>query len=148
VLAPIIVPAGPVNTTILDAVNAVALTLFFTAVARRQIAVRFLFAMPMLVILVRSLLAVTNAISVSASMASLAKDTYLYLWFTMLVALIARRGNSTPVRIAWLVTACAIVLGTLGAAFTRGELSFATLLTARGPRQSGTFENANSSPTT
>src|SRR5437899_815715 len=74
VLAPIVVPAGPVNTTILDAVNAVALTLFFTAVARRQIAVRFLFVVPMLVILVQSLLAVTNAISVSASVASLAKD--------------------------------------------------------------------------
>jgi O-antigen ligase/polysaccharide polymerase Wzy-like membrane protein len=142
-LAPIVVPAGPVNTSILDGLNAVALLVFFATAARDRIPVRFLFAVPMLVILARSLLAVTNAISVPASIASLAKDTYLYLWFTALVALLARRGDSAHVRIAWLVTACAVVIGTLAAAFARGELSLATLFTARGPRQSGTFANAN-----
>ena len=143
VLAPIAVPAGPANTALLDAVNVIALAAFLIVTLRHGAPVRFLFAVPMIVILARSLVASGNAISVSASFLSLTRDVYLYLWFVMLVAVMSRSADRVRVRLAWLAAACALALGTLGAAFVQGDLSLPSLLMARGPRLSGTFPNAN-----
>ena len=142
-LLPFARPAGPGGLSVLDVLNAVALAVFLGAALRRRAHVRFLFALPMLVIFTRSLLAVTNAVSVSASCVSMLVDAYLYLWVVILVALLSRRGDLAGVRVAWLAAASAVALGSLAAAFAARQLSLWNLLTARGPRLSGAFPNAN-----
>jgi len=142
-MVPIAVPAGPAGITILDVLNGAALVLVLTISARCRVRMRFPFALPILLISARSLLAVTNAVSVPASLAALLQDAYLYLWLVALVALMSRRGDLRRVRLVWLGTASAIAVVSLAAAILQRNLSLGHLLTASGSRLQGTFGNPN-----
>ena len=100
------------------------------------------FVVPVLFIGAGSLLAITNAVSPAASAVSLAQDAYLYAWFTMLVAVMARQGDLAGFRLAWLVAADVSALIVIGQATVQGSFP-AHFFAAEGFRPAGTFYGAN-----
>ena len=141
-LTPFVLPPGPAQLAVLDVLNLAALAVFFAVAAARRPPVVLPFVVPVIVIGVGSLLAVTNAVSVGASVLALAQDAYLYLWFTALVALMSRQGELFAVRAAWTAVAVVVALVVIGQAAAAGAFP-GRLLAAEGFRPAGTFYGAN-----
>src|SRR5438034_6162308 len=141
-LVAIAVPTGPGQSAMVDAMNLVALLLFLPVLLARPGAFSLPFGLPVLMISAGTLVATANAASVSASLTAMLQDAYLYIWFVLLVALMARRGDLAGVRVAWLCTADAIALFGLAAYFAGGR-SWHELLSPHGDRAAATFYNAN-----
>ncbi len=92
-LAPIVVPSGPAQTAIVDVVNLVALAIVAGHGLLRLPRIELPFALPVLMVAIGSLLALTNAMSLAAGAFTLLQDLYLYLWFVLLVDLMSRDGD-------------------------------------------------------
>jgi len=141
-LVPFALPSGPAQLALIDVLNLPALALFFALAAGRRTRVVLPFTLPVLLIWTGSLLAITNAVSVGASVLALAQDAYLYLWFVALVALLARQRDLFPVGLAWLLAADVSALVCIGQAAAAGAFP-GELLAAEGFRPRGTFYGAN-----
>jgi O-antigen ligase len=126
-----------------DWLNAAALGVFVFAVLAYRIPLRVYFALPVLIMLVGSVIAVPNSVSVATSVMTLVKDAYLYFWFLVLVVLMRPRGDLKAIRHAWLWTsvliALFVVIQTLG---TPGFSPMDLIDRERG-RAVGTFSNPN-----
>src|SRR2546425_3483646 len=142
-LAPVVVPTGPAQLSILDPFNVFALGVFAVAVLTRRIAVRAPFAVAVFVISISSLIAVVNAESVSASVLAMIQDAYLYAWFITLVSVMSGRGDLVGLRTAWVWVANAVALYGLSAVALNGHPTLGTMLGPRGMRAMGTFYDAN-----
>jgi len=141
-LVPFALPAGPAQLALIDAVNLPALALFFALAAGRRTRVVLPFTLAVLLVWTGSLLAITNAVSVGASVLALAQDAYLYLWFVALVAILARQKDLFPVGLAWLLAADVSALVCVWQAAAAGAFP-GELLAAEGFRPRGTFYGAN-----
>jgi hypothetical protein len=141
-LVPFALPAGPAQLALIDVVNLPALALFFGLAAALRTRVVLPFTLPVLLIGTGSLLALTNAVSVGAGALALAQDTYLYLWFVALVAVLARQRDLFPVGLAWLLAADVSALVCVWQAAAAGAFP-GDLLAAEGFRPRGTFYGAN-----
>lgn len=148
-LLPVLVPMGPQQTAFVDLLNVLALTSFTFTLLVRGTSVSFLFLIPVLAMATGSLLATTNARSVSAAAVTMLQDAYLYAWFVALVAVMARRGELLRVRIAWVVVADLIVLYSIAMVATGNSAGIGVnsgvrdLLPTSGFRPAATFYNAN-----
>jgi len=141
-LIPVVLPPGPMQMALLDVVNLLALFAFAILVITRRVRVVLPFVVPVLFIGAGSLLAITNAVSPTASALSLAQDLYLYSWFVMLIAVMARQGDLTGFRVAWVLAADVSALVVIGQAMAAGAFP-AHFFAAEGFRPAGTFYGAN-----
>jgi hypothetical protein len=142
-LAAIVIPSGPAQTAIADAVNAVALPLVAVLVATERPPLRAPFVLPVVLVAAGSLFALTNAVSLGAAALSLVQDVYLYAWFVALLVLMRRWGDLRQVRIAWVVAASVLALVGIGQSLLASGGSPAVLLSLRGLRAAATFYNPN-----
>ena len=141
-LLPLIAPAGPGRTAIVDAVIIGGLVAFVASRLTRPERVRIPFFMPVFLISVGSLAAIVNAVSPTASFLAIAQDAYLFLWFVMLVHVLRRR-NMTPMRVTWVVIATLIALGGIGYLMWDAHLSLLDMAKPRGRRAVATFYDPN-----
>jgi O-antigen ligase len=141
-LIPVVLPPGPMQLALLDLVNLLALFAFAILVITRRVRVVLPFVVPVLFIGAGSLLAITNAVSATASAVSLLQDLYLYSWFVMLVAVMARQGDLAGFRLAWVLAADVSALVVIGQAMAAGAFP-AHFFAAEGFRPAGTFYGAN-----
>jgi len=142
-LLPVLLPRSTQQFAWIDALNAVALVAFLLGGRPRGVRLNLPFLVPVAVISFGSLLAVTNASSLSESLWTLVQDGYLYLWFILLVAVLAESGRLLAVRKMWLVTSVAVAMLGLALVLLSGHGSLAGLLGPRGPRATSTFPNPN-----
>ena len=145
-LVPVVVPAGPAQTSILDAMNVGALAWFAWLVVRDRRDVALPFAGPVLLVAIGSVLATASAVSLPAALLTMLQDAYLYCWFVLLVALLARRasrGDLESVRRAWVWTANVIALGAIGVALVASHAGLGAVLFGSRFRASATFYNPN-----
>jgi O-antigen ligase len=143
-LTPVINPTGPSQLIMLDAINFLALAVFFITVLVGRLPIRFPFALPVFVALIGSVLAMTAASSVSYGVLALLKDAYLYLWFVALVAVLEPRGTLRGVRVAWVWVACLETVFIVVQAVAVQHLSLHVVLVDRRLfRAVGTFTNPN-----
>jgi O-antigen ligase len=142
-LAPIVTPAGPGQTAIVDFANLVALAVFGFMVLRPGAPVRLPLIGPAIVIAAGSLLAMMNAVSMSAATLAIVQDVYLYAWFIMLVNLIRDARDLRAIRIAWLWTANAVALWGVAQVFLHGGASIPSMFGPRGFRPASTLGNCN-----
>lgn len=141
-LVPIVLPAGPGQTAIADALNAVALPLLIGALLVHRMAISLPFAPSVAIVAGGSLLAFTGALSPSAGLLTVLQDVYLYSWFVLLVALMSRRGDLRGLRLAWACAADAIALLAIVQSLGRGG-SLSDLLLGSRLRAAATFYNPN-----
>ena len=120
-LAPVVVPAGPGQTAVLDVVNLFAILAFayFVVFPGRQ-TLRVPLLAPTVLVAIGSLIACAWAPSMSLAALALAQDAYLFAWFVVLVNLLHTRRDLRLVRVAWVWTAVLVSLGALA------QLLFAT----------------------
>jgi O-antigen ligase len=149
-LVPLIVPAGPGQTALVDGLNLIALGAFACVALMRGVAFSPPFVLPVLVVATGSLLAMISATSIPAALLAVAQDVYLYAWFVMLVTLMSRRGGDlVRVRVAWVVAADLVSLYCIGGIVTGHApgIGFAhswrDLLPSSDFRPAATFNNAN-----
>jgi O-antigen ligase len=143
-LAPVVVPAGPAQTAVLDVVNLFAIVAFFMfVVAPGRQTLRVPLVVPMALVAIGSLIACAWAPSLSLAALAMAQDVYLFVWFIVLVNLVRTRSELRLVRVAWVWAAVLVSLGALAQLllFTGGSL--ATLLGSRGIRPGSTLYNPN-----
>src|SRR6185295_7712655 len=126
-----------------DLINLAALAAFLPLVLIRRIPIALPFALPVLVIALGSLLAITNTASVQASLITILQDVYLYLWLVLLVALLSRRGDLATACAVWIASAAVIALVGLVFSAVRTHFSPEALLLGRRERALGTFYNPN-----
>jgi len=139
-LAPVVNPAGPGQTAVLDLLNLLALIGFALGQRRKARPVTLPLLLPLLLIAAGSLLATAGAASLGATGLTLAQDLYLYLWFVMLVSLMHERGDLKALRVAWFWTASGVALvGLIG--LPRAGLT--ELSGLAGPRAAATLYNPN-----
>ena len=148
-LIPLVEPGGPGQSAIVDFVNVIGLAIFAAVLLVRRIQLRLPFALPIVIISAGSLLAMTNAVSLPASLLAVLQDAYLYLWFVMLVALMSGRGDLYPIRRAWVIAADLVVLYCIvstslghGLGIGVGD-SWRALLPSSDFRPAAAFSNAN-----
>lgn len=141
-LTPLVVPSGPAQFALLDGLNLLLLGAFFVVAVGRRVPIVLPFVVPVLVMGVGSLLAITNALSVQASALNLAQDAYLYLWLVALLAVMSRSGDLFGFRLAWVLAANLAALVCIFQAATNGAFP-GLLLSAKGFRPAGTFYGAN-----
>ena len=142
-LAPLVVPAGPGQTALIDAVNLVAIAafaLFVVAPGRQGLRVP-LFA-PLMVVVVGSLIASGFAPSMSLAALALAQDAYLFAWFVVLVNLMKTPRDVRLMRVAWTWAAVLVSLVAIGQLLLHGG-GLGTLLGSRGLRPRSTMYNPN-----
>ena len=142
-LAPVVVPTGPAQLAIVDLFNFVAIAAFGIAFLTRRITMRAPFAVGVFLIVLGSLVAMINAESIPSAILALAQDAYLYLWFILLVSVLATRGDLVGLRIAWVAVACVIALYGIGTVLVTGHATLARMLGPRGMRALGTFYDPN-----
>lgn len=143
-LVPFLNPAAPGQITMVDALNVIALIAFTCAIFANRRRVEFPLIGPVLLAAVGSMIAVTNAESVSKAMITMLQDAYLYLWFVMLVALLKTRGDMKTARIAWMWAANIAGAIAMVMLLTDGRTTFAAIFGARGQRAWGLFDGPNS----
>ena len=141
-LAPIVVPAGPGQTALLDLVNLFALPAFAFALllTRRPVAVPFL--VPVFLIAVGSLIATLAAESPRIALFTMMQDVYLFAWFVVIVNLLAHGGDGTRLRKTWMWVASGLALYGLFTVLAHGG-SLGDLLRPKGMRAMATFTNPN-----
>jgi O-antigen ligase len=142
-LAPLVVPTGPAQLSILDPFNVVAVVGFGAALITRRVGLRAPFAAVALVILIGSSIALFNAESVPAGILALVQDAYLYAWFIALVSVMSTRGDLVGLRVAWVWTANAVALYGIAMVLVQGHTTLGRMLGPRGMRAIGTFSDPN-----
>ena len=144
-LVPVLEPAiGGAQAAIIDVLNAAAmLAIGFAALARRP-RIDLPLIGPVLVISVGSLIAVTNAESVTKAFVTMVQDAYLYLWFLALVVMLKDRGDQRIIRIAWMWAANVAAAIALFLLLTDGTTTFARIFGPKGFRAVGLFDGPNS----
>jgi len=132
-LAPVVVPAGPGQTAVLDVVNLFAILAFayFVVFPGRQ-TLRVPLLAPTVLVAIGSLIA-----------CAWAQDAYLFAWFVVLVNLLHTRRDLRLVRVAWVWTAVLVSLGALAQLLFATGGSLGTLLGSRGVRPASTLYNPN-----
>jgi len=143
-LAPVVVPAGPGQTAVLDVVNLFAILAFayFVVFPGRQ-TLRVPLLAPTVLVAIGSLIACAWAPSMSLAALALAQDAYLFAWFVVLVNLLHTRRDLRLVRVAWVWTAVLVSLGALAQLLFATGGSLGTLLGSRGVRPASTLYNPN-----
>lgn len=141
-LVPIVVPKGPGQSAIVDLFNLVAIPAFAVSLlmARRSLVVPFL--VPVFLIGVASLVATLNAESPGTALFAMLQDTYLFVWFVVVVNVLRDRRDGTSFRAAWMWVANAVALWALFTLMTHGQ-SIADLARPKGMRALATFSNPN-----
>jgi hypothetical protein len=142
-LVPVLVPAGPGQTAIIDPINAVAMTVFLVGTLVHGKALRVPFVVPILLIAVGSLIAAFNSVAPDASLLTLGQDAYLYLWFIVLVNVMRDRNELTGFRIAWVCVADVVAVLGIVVVLVQGQVSFWGLVGPKGLRAIGTFNDVN-----
>jgi O-antigen ligase len=141
-LLPVINPAGPGRTALVDGVIVLGLGAFAATLMVRPQPVQIPFLLPVFLIGVGSVAAMVNAVSPGASLLAIAQDAYLFLWFIMLVHLLRPR-DLTAMRVAWVVVgACVAAYGIL-VLMQESHLSLMDMAKPRGRRAVGTFYDPN-----
>src|SRR5262245_6361993 len=98
-LTPFAVPGGMAQ------LGFVAFVAFFFAVVASGVAVRFPFALPVMLVGAGTLLSLIGATSLSAAGLAIAQDLYLYLWLVVLLGALSRPGSPEALAKAWVVAA-------------------------------------------
>ena len=143
-LAPVLRPAGPGQTALVDALNIVALIAFVFVALAYRVPVRLPFALPILVISAGSLLATANAAAPGKALLAMAQDFYLYLWLVMLIEILRRRTDLKGTRLAWVVVANMVSVICVLQAIQDPLAHFPrNLLAPEGNRMFGTLYNPN-----
>ena len=142
-LFPFVTGLGGTPLAAVDVVNMIALGIFAAVVFVHRVRFELPLLLPVLAAATGSVLAVSNAVSLRASVLSMAQDLYLYLWTVALVALLRRRGELLGVRGATAVIALCVAFGALVETWTHGSHNLVSLLSPRGHRSYGSFGNAN-----
>ncbi len=142
-LVPVVVPSGPAQLAFVDVINVAAMAVFFGVALWYGIPLRLPFLLPILVISAGSLMAMANAVSLSAGLLAITQDAYLYIWFLVLVALLRDRNDFDRLFLVWLWVADLLALLVLARVATDGHFSVRQLVTGGGLRAAGTFYNAN-----
>ena len=142
VLAPLCMPAGPGQTAALDFVNVVALAAaaFMLLVPGTRLRVPLL--APTALILLGSLLALSQAPSVRLGLLALAQDVYLFAWFVLVVNLLRDESDLRVLMSAWTATAVVVSIVAL-VQIVLHDHSLAGFLGSRGFRPSGSLYNPN-----
>lgn len=141
-LVPVVVPAGPGQTAIVDVLNLAAIAAFALSALSGTRRVQLPLLIPALVILVSSLIATVNAESVKDCALALAQDAYVYVWFVCLANVLADQGDLRALRIAWTVTA--VLISGFGVwTIIAAPSGPASMVALHGPRASATFYNPN-----
>jgi len=143
ILAPVLVPSGPAQSAFLDVVNFVALPIFAATMLVRRKPVVVPFLLPVFLIALASLIATMNATSARDAALTMIQDTYLFLWFVVLVNLLRDRRDLTGFRVAWMWVANLIALYGLVMVLAQEGASPGALFGARGARAMATFQNPN-----
>jgi O-antigen ligase len=113
VAMPLLVPRGPNNTAIPDAVMIPLVVFGIAALWRSRAYMNFPLGASYFLILIGGLLALSQTIVVKLSSLAVAQDAYLFIWFVV-VANILRDGNG---RTARLVARAWVIVSTVTAAF-------------------------------
>ncbi len=143
-LVPLLVPVGPMQLAWIDGLNVLAIGLFLVSRARSGLVPgRIPLLLPVFVITLGSLLAVTNTRSVSGSAIALIQDCYLYMWFLMLVVLLSGPDRLRFVSRAWIATAVVAAIVSVGMLVVRDHVALSDLIGPKGTRATGTFPNPN-----
>ena len=140
-LAPLCVPNGPGQSSMLDLVNLPALAMFgLFLLSGHRIRTPLFFSV--LVISVGSALGTFGAPSMGKAALAVAQDAYLFAWFVMLVNIMPSERDIRAVRVAWMAAGVAVALVALvQVILDAGSLS--GLLAARGIRPAATLYNSN-----
>ena len=126
-----------------DPLNALAVAAFLAVALVFRIPVRLYFVLPVLLILIGTSFAFTNAASPQSGALVLAKEAYLYIWFVVLVTLMRPRGDLKGMRTVWFLTALVIALVVVAQVVTRPGFSPGNLFDRLAGREKGTFANEN-----
>ncbi len=141
-LAPVVAPALPGNSSILDALNVLALAVFAFVLLTPGRRLHTPLLVPMVLVAVGSLLAALGAPSPQKAALAMAQDIYLFVWFVALVNLLRGERDVRLACIVWTAAAVIISGAALGQLWARyGTLE--TLLGSRGLRPTATFHNPN-----
>lgn len=141
-LIPVVVPSGPARLAFVDALIVIGLVAFAIMILTRREAVRVPFMAPVIMIAVGSLAAVVNAESPGAAFLAMAQDTYLFLWFIMLVHVLRDR-DLTPIQLTWVWVANIIALAGIILVLNEGHMALADIIKPKGKRAHGTFYDPN-----
>jgi len=136
---PLVAVQGPAHTTVLDAINALFLALYWCYVLARRLRLAVPLQLPMWLILIGSVGGLLSADAPGVAVLTIAQDVYLYVWFITLADFLARFCRPAVVVAAWTVVATAVALLTVADAHTAalgGQF-------AGDVRAVGTFENPN-----
>jgi hypothetical protein len=142
-LTPLCVPGGPGQTALVDAVNMAALLVFAFAVLLPGAPLRVPFAGPVLLVAFGSLLAMTNAESMSQALLAVAQDVYLFAWLVMVAYLMRSTADLRAMRLAWVISACVVAMVAVAQLLLHTGGSVTGLFGSRGLRPSGTLYNPN-----
>ena len=140
VLAPVLVPSAAGRLAIVDPLNGLAMAAFAISVVISRRPVRLPFLGPVLVIALCSVLATFNAANPGAALFTLIQDAYLYVCFAMLVNVLSERGDQRGMRVAWLLTACAVSAIGIAQVAMHGSGSPLDVVRPTGFRAVGTFD--------
>ncbi|MCC6765162.1 MAG: O-antigen ligase family protein [Deltaproteobacteria bacterium] len=138
-VTPIVAVQGPAHTTVLDAVNAGFLLVYWTRILTRAEPIELPLRAAMWLLLIGSLGGMVSAANRSVAVLTLVQDLYLYAWFVTLADFVTRHCRPLRVVVAWVAVACVVALlaaldaylGLFGGHFA-GDV-----------RATGTFENPN-----
>src|SRR5262245_18291320 len=122
-LSPIVVPAGPGQTALLDLVNLFALPAYAFALLLTRTPVVVPFLVPVFLIGVGSLIATLGAESPRTALFTMLQDVYLFAWFVVVVNLLIHGGDGTRLRRTWMWVANGLALYGLFTVLTHGGLS-------------------------
>ena len=142
-LAPFVAPVAGTPLAWLDVVNLLALAVFWAVAIAHRLPVEWPLRLPVILAAAGSTLALVNALSLAASAYALAQDVYLYTWLAALVALLGRRGEARPARLAFVAVAMVVALACLAEWWGHGGRNPLGLLSPSGHRSSAWFRNAN-----
>jgi len=141
-LIPVVMPSGPARLAFVDGVIVLGLAAFAVMLMTRREHVQVPFLIPVAMIAVGSIVAVVNAESPAAAFLTMTQDTYLFLWFIMLVHLMRDR-DLTTVQLTWIWVANIIALAGIVIVLNEGHLALADIVKPRGKRAHGTFYDPN-----
>lgn len=143
-LVPTLQPTVPIEqVVIVDVVNAIAIAFFACIAFARKPRLDLPLIVPAGIILVGSMIAITNCESPGKAALTLIQDFYLYAWFIALVAILKVRGDQRGLRIAWMWAANIAAGIGLYMLLTNGTTTFFKIFGAKGFRAVGLFNGPN-----
>jgi hypothetical protein len=101
-LLPLASPTLPGNTTLVDIVNILFITLFFILFVVKKKSFELFLLGPLLVILLSSLIAMFNSQALSTSLFTITQDLYLYLFFLILYNITEDKDDAKFLVALWL----------------------------------------------